>query len=273
MIGPVAVVAGTDPVCDPLSRGARLCESRDGMLSVLLWLLRSRTAQFMATLHEEIGAGEKNEGTWDLQTFSFTEWHVLVWVTSARFTALNKQLLKLRTFSAAKGRLYACLTWRQCGEMKEKNGYPGCEPVSFKAMLARDTLSNLFPGQEKRVGLIGWWISEILIWHTTRYLCFFVFFVSVPLFLCLLRLGTFVSSSSSSRYLCFFVFFVSVPLFLYLLRLGTFVSSSSSFRYLCFFVFFVSVPLFLCLLRLGTFVSLSSSSRYLCFFVFFVCHR
>ena len=60
---------------------------------------------------------EKNEGTPYLQTFRFTEWHVLISVTSTRFTALNKQTSKLRTFSAAKDRLYACLTRRQCVEI------------------------------------------------------------------------------------------------------------------------------------------------------------
>jgi len=60
MIGTVVVIAGTDPGgSDPSSLGARLCESRDGMLSVSLWLLRSRIAQYMATLQEEIRAGKK----------------------------------------------------------------------------------------------------------------------------------------------------------------------------------------------------------------------
>jgi len=48
MIRPGVVVAGTDPCSDPSSLSALLCESRDGMLIVSLWLLRSRIAQFMA---------------------------------------------------------------------------------------------------------------------------------------------------------------------------------------------------------------------------------
>ena len=51
MIRPVVADAGTDPGSDPSSSGAILCESRDGILSVSVWPLRSRIAQFVATFN------------------------------------------------------------------------------------------------------------------------------------------------------------------------------------------------------------------------------
>ena len=120
MIRPVVIVGVTDLCSDPSSLGTLLWESRDDMLSVSMWLLRNRIAQFMATLKERNSRDGKkwvNVRFADFRLYRMTRFDIC---HVAAIYDVEQTVVKLKTFSAAKGRFYACLTWRQCAEIKEK---------------------------------------------------------------------------------------------------------------------------------------------------------